>query len=460
MKEMILQFYEKYADYAYRVALVRTNNKADAEDLSQEIVLRIIKNHDILKELISKDESQAKGYLAKAVVNMTIERYKKTSSRLKRENNFANTKMVAIDETDSDGKTDDNKHAILNAIKDLPEKYQTILMLKFYEGHSNSELSNILNIKEVSIRSLISRAIQKLKSRLVATNITLSIANITYSLETTELVSATPEFKAQIIQSIHNNYQAITLTSGYSLTFKVITALFLSIFTSLFFLKFDFLFLKESPITKKTEDKQISQTLNIKSQPAVIETQPLFKFELNMKNVTSKSELFNLVQSKLNLKSNGKFLISYEKKGISTIGKTQQVLELPYILNPDKPVVIYCESELLSKKGNTQSSAGLKLVMYEPPLGKKENLFYNDDKIYNLRFTILNKALFIESSLFEGIRPYEIDAKEFFSPILLQVNNATIKLVTIHEMTQDEIKIFQEKNAESIRLIEDFISKE
>lgn len=455
MKELIVQFYEKYADYAYRVALVRTNNKADAEDLAQEVVLKIIKNHDILKDLINKDESHAKGYLAKAVVNMTIERYKKSSTRLKRETNFANTKMVVIDESDASNNSDENKHAILNAIKDLPEKYQTIIMLKFYEGHSNTELSSLLNLKEVSIRSLISRAIQKLKNKLAVTSVSLSIASITKNLEATELIPATPEFKAKLIQNIQNNYEAIPLTSSSAIGYKIMGFLFFGVFTSFILFKYAFPFFKKPPVT---EQIAIIQKKTQKNNQAVVENKPLFSFDLNMKNPTSRAQLNKLVNSILDIENNKKFVISFVKKGITTVGPDDQDFKLPYTLMPGKALAIYCEAEILSSNGPKHSSIGLDLTLFA---SKKyfNSLISNGDNSYSIKYTILNKALFVESTIFEGIRSYEIDEGDFHNPIGLRANNAIIKRITLHELATEELNQFKEKNATHIQEMEAYLKK-
>lgn len=455
MKDIIIQFYEKYADYAYRVALVRTNNKADAEDLSQEVVLNIIKNHDILKELINKDESQAKGYLAKAVVNMTIERYKKSSSRLKRENVFANTKMIAIDESDDIGNVDENKHAILSAIKDLPEKYQSIIMLKFYEGHSNSELSNILNLKEVSIRSLISRAIQKLKNQLKASSITLSVASITTCLEATKLIPASPEFKIKLTQVIHNNYKPFPLTSSSAVSYKIMSFLFFGVFTGFFLYKYAFPFLKRNQVTEQITNIQEKSQQSI-STP--IENKPLFSFDLNMKNTASREKLRELVHSKLDIKNNKKISISFEKKGITTIGPGNVPFNLPYTLMPGKAIVIYCEADILSNNGPKLSSVGIDLKL-STPHDYHSNYFSRDDTIYKLKYTILNQAIFAESTLFENMRVYKIEDGGFQKPIGFKANNAIIRQISIHEMDAEEIKAFTKKNADEIKIIEAYIAE-
>lgn len=52
---------------------------------------------------------------------------------------------------------------VLNQLKTLPLKYQEVLALKYFENKGNGEISEILNVKEGTVKSLISRGIKKLR---------------------------------------------------------------------------------------------------------------------------------------------------------------------------------------------------------------------------------------------------------------------------------------------------------
>lgn len=455
MKEMILQFYEKYADYAYRVALVRTNNKADAEDLSQEVVLKIIKNQAILRELIEKDESQAKSYLAKAVVNMTIERYKKSSNRLKREKDFANNRMVAIEEESSiDGTFDENKHAVLKAIKDLPEKYQTIIMLKFYEGHSNTELSTILNLKEVSIRSLISRAIQKLKQRLVVTGIVLSAINITKTLEATELVSAPTGFKEKIIHNIHQNYSPVTESSFSMFSTKGILSLVL-------------VGLVATVVYTNAQSNLIHE--KTASMPLVTQVEKeLYFLEFDALKTNSEKELIDLVQSKgFGLEQ---ARISYEQKGIATLDtkistdNNQGLLQpeafntqiqLPYKLTKNKNFEIYLEA--FNYTNSQTSNIGTNIELYITNIDAKRIL---GNKHYSGRFTVVNNVLYLESSIFEGIFGFHIRDNSYNKEVVVSLTNVSLQKIVVKELNPKETEIFLKNNAAAVQRVANTPRKE
>jgi RNA polymerase sigma-70 factor (ECF subfamily) len=57
----------------------------------------------------------------------------------------------------------DQFNEILRVLKTLPSKYQEVISLKYFEGKENKEVAEILNIKEGTLKSLLSRGIEKLK---------------------------------------------------------------------------------------------------------------------------------------------------------------------------------------------------------------------------------------------------------------------------------------------------------
>ena len=50
-------------------------------------------------------------------------------------------------------------------LKALPLKYQEVIALKYFEGKENKEIVEILNIKEGTLKSLLSRGLEKLRKK-------------------------------------------------------------------------------------------------------------------------------------------------------------------------------------------------------------------------------------------------------------------------------------------------------
>jgi RNA polymerase sigma-70 factor, ECF subfamily len=55
--------------------------------------------------------------------------------------------------------------SVLKELKTLPVKYQEVIALRYFEGKDNKEISEILNINEGTLKSLLSRGLEKLRQK-------------------------------------------------------------------------------------------------------------------------------------------------------------------------------------------------------------------------------------------------------------------------------------------------------
>jgi len=54
---------------------------------------------------------------------------------------------------------------ILHYLRELPVKYQEVLALRYFEGKDNREISEITAMKEGTVKSLLSRGVEKLREK-------------------------------------------------------------------------------------------------------------------------------------------------------------------------------------------------------------------------------------------------------------------------------------------------------
>ena len=54
---------------------------------------------------------------------------------------------------------------VLETLKTLPEKYQNVISLRYFENKDNKEIAVILNINEGTLKSLLSRGLEKLRRK-------------------------------------------------------------------------------------------------------------------------------------------------------------------------------------------------------------------------------------------------------------------------------------------------------
>jgi RNA polymerase sigma-70 factor (ECF subfamily) len=55
--------------------------------------------------------------------------------------------------------------AVLKGLKTLPIKYQEVISLRYFEGKNNKEIVDILDINEGTLKSLLSRGLEKLREK-------------------------------------------------------------------------------------------------------------------------------------------------------------------------------------------------------------------------------------------------------------------------------------------------------
>lgn len=139
----------KYSNMVYRLALSRTRNIADAEDILQEVFLRLIH-----KKPEFESEEHRKAWLIRVTVNC--------SSKLLTSAWFRRT-VPLEEELKFETK---EKNDVYYAVMELPLKYRTVIHLYHYEDMSISQISEVLNIKESTIKSQLLRARQLLKTKL------------------------------------------------------------------------------------------------------------------------------------------------------------------------------------------------------------------------------------------------------------------------------------------------------
>ena len=148
-REYIEETINKYSDMVYILALARTKNTSDAEDIFQEVFIRSIKNINKLE-----NEKHLKAWLIRVTINcsktlLTSVWFKKTIP-LEDELSFSSPE----------------KSNIYYTVLDLPIKYRTVIYLFYYEDLSIKEIAKILNSKESTIKSQLSRGRDLLKKNL------------------------------------------------------------------------------------------------------------------------------------------------------------------------------------------------------------------------------------------------------------------------------------------------------
>ena len=157
----------KYEKNIYNIALRMMPSAEDAKDVSQNVLIKIYNNLSNFK-----GDSLFSTWIYRITVNTCIDEIRK----YKRKNE------VSIDDEDKGvGRNiqdpalspeqniiaSEGLNAILEAVKELPEEYSTVITLRDIQGFAYSEIAEITDCSLGTVKSRISRARGKLKELLL-----------------------------------------------------------------------------------------------------------------------------------------------------------------------------------------------------------------------------------------------------------------------------------------------------
>ncbi|MDE5671198.1 MAG: sigma-70 family RNA polymerase sigma factor [Eubacterium sp.] len=136
----------------YLIALSYTKNGTDAEDIMQNVFMKLWKHSKPFEDDIHIDK-----WLTIVCINESRDYIKNPF----RKRNVPIEEAIHISAVDKTGNID-----LFKAVMSLPTKERTIIHLFYYEDMSINDISDILKMKESSVKTRLFRARQKLKTLL------------------------------------------------------------------------------------------------------------------------------------------------------------------------------------------------------------------------------------------------------------------------------------------------------
>lgn len=151
-------------DKIFRLALRITLDRAEAEDIVQDTLIRVWNKRD---EWTNVDSAEA--YCLTIARNLAIDRSQKMEAR--------NVELTSETQEMPDALTpekelerDEQLRLVHRLINGLPEKQRTIIQLRDIEGKSYKEIADILEISEEQVKVNLFRARQHIKSKMTEIN--------------------------------------------------------------------------------------------------------------------------------------------------------------------------------------------------------------------------------------------------------------------------------------------------
>jgi len=146
---------DEYAGTLYRVAYSVLRNSADAEDAVQETFLRVLRHRDGLGEIRDR-----KVWLVRIVWNVVLDRKRRAKTRHETDDVADLARLLpSTDLSAEEWAASAQYHAtVLQAVEQLPEKEQRVLVLSAFEELSSVEIAEVLGTTESTVRSRLFRA--------------------------------------------------------------------------------------------------------------------------------------------------------------------------------------------------------------------------------------------------------------------------------------------------------------
>lgn len=155
--------FREHHDQVFRAAYRVTGNAVDAEDVLQTVFLRLVRRNEKV------DLSPSPGsYLHRAAVNASLDLLRsRTRSR------SVSIEEVAFEVPHSSEPNPETQHVdrelqnqIRRSIATLGPKAAEIVVLKYFEGHSNLEIAEMLGTSQMVIGVLLHRARARLRKEI------------------------------------------------------------------------------------------------------------------------------------------------------------------------------------------------------------------------------------------------------------------------------------------------------
>lgn len=166
MRQEFISIYEEHKSMVYNLCLNYLKNKEDAEEIVQDVFIKVFEKLDSFK-----GESSLKTWVYRITINLCKDKIK---SRSRKKRGFLFGGIFNADEQlehlsiefNHPGVLLEDKEALealFNVIDQLPPNQKTAILLRSTEHLSIKEIAEVMNMSEKAVESLLSRAKKSLK---------------------------------------------------------------------------------------------------------------------------------------------------------------------------------------------------------------------------------------------------------------------------------------------------------
>ncbi len=141
-----------------RLARLFVDDRNAAEDLVQEAFIRLARNAGRVR-----DPARAPAYLRSIVLNLARDQNRRGLVSMRHRSVLAQS-VVAFDDDELQLRTDQRR--VLDALRDLPVRQRTCLVLRYYDELGPDAIAEALGISRNSVKTHLQRGLAALEERL------------------------------------------------------------------------------------------------------------------------------------------------------------------------------------------------------------------------------------------------------------------------------------------------------
>jgi RNA polymerase sigma-70 factor, ECF subfamily len=150
-----LELFQQYEQDLYKMAFIYVKNQNDALDVVQETAYKSFKS---IKEL--KEPKYFKSWLIRIAISCSLDILRKRKKIVPLKPDFDEYISGVVDEDLTSGIT------LKGMIEELREEEKSVILLRFYQGMTLKEVSEILNIPLGTAKTILYRGLGKLRKDL------------------------------------------------------------------------------------------------------------------------------------------------------------------------------------------------------------------------------------------------------------------------------------------------------
>jgi RNA polymerase sigma factor (sigma-70 family) len=163
LDEAMTDLVSRYGDRLLRVGFQLTHDRASAQDLVQEALLRVWST----AHRDGREPQDWYAYLRRCVIN----EYLRTRRLLSSTEVVTDLVPNALIVESAEGRVDD-RAAVWAALGRLSARQRAVLVLRYYESLQDGEIAALLGCRAATVRSLASRGLAAMRQHAVLTGVT------------------------------------------------------------------------------------------------------------------------------------------------------------------------------------------------------------------------------------------------------------------------------------------------